>query len=270
MLRIASHDRRDASPGTDAWCAEYEAAGLTRPKQTPRQTILLELSHSLDALRKGLNQKWRNQLNQAEKKGLEFVAGTDDGLYGCFEDLYRDMHARKGFEEHVDVGEFRRVQRDIPDALKMRIAIARLDGQAVAGGVWSAIGDTGIYLLGATNALGMKNQGAYLLQWRAIEWMKQSGCRWYDLGGIDAVANPGVYHFKSGIAGKLGREISESACFEACANPLSRLAIRSSERLKEEYRAWRRRVSAAKQTPDARAEDDSAKVPLPAAATSQS
>jgi lipid II:glycine glycyltransferase (peptidoglycan interpeptide bridge formation enzyme) len=39
------------------------------------------------------------------------------------------------------------------------------------------------------------------LQWNTIVRAKSRGIRYYDLGGIDAVANPGVYHFKSGLGG---------------------------------------------------------------------
>jgi lipid II:glycine glycyltransferase (peptidoglycan interpeptide bridge formation enzyme) len=37
-----------------------------------------------------------------------------------------------------------------------------------------SIGDTGVYLFGATNDEGMKNKGSYLLQWKAIQWMKKA------------------------------------------------------------------------------------------------
>jgi len=67
--------------------------------------------------------------------------------------------------------------------------------------VATAIGDTGVYLLGATSDEGLNAKGAYLLQWNMIEWLKENGIRWYDLGGIDPDANPGVYHFKKGFSG---------------------------------------------------------------------
>jgi len=67
--------------------------------------------------------------------------------------------------------------------------------------VATAIGDTGIYLLGATSDAGLNAKGAYLLQWNMIQWLKENGIRWYDLGGIDPDANPGVFHFKKGFSG---------------------------------------------------------------------
>jgi hypothetical protein len=34
-----------------------------------------------------------------------------------------------------------------------------------------------------------------------MQWLKENGVRWYDLGGIDPDQNPGVYHFKKGMSG---------------------------------------------------------------------
>ena len=55
----------------------------------------------------------------------------------------------------------------------------------MAGLVASAMGDSAIYLLGATSDDGLNSKGAYLLQWTLIQWLKENGIRWYDLGGID-------------------------------------------------------------------------------------
>ena len=39
------------------------------------RTLLVDLTPQIEMLRKNLNQKWRNMLNQAEKKGLEIIEG---------------------------------------------------------------------------------------------------------------------------------------------------------------------------------------------------
>jgi hypothetical protein len=71
----------------------------------------------------------------------------------------------------------------------------------VAGIIVSAMGDSAIYLLGATSDAGLSAKGAYLLQWTMIAWLKDRGIRYYDLGGIDPDGNPGVYYFKRGFSG---------------------------------------------------------------------
>jgi lipid II:glycine glycyltransferase (peptidoglycan interpeptide bridge formation enzyme) len=67
--------------------------------------------------------------------------------------------------------------------------------------VSSLLGDTGVYLLGGANEAGRKCGSSYLLHWRALERMKSAGMRWYDLGGINPVDNPGGYQFKKGMGG---------------------------------------------------------------------
>ncbi len=122
-------------------------------------------------------------------------------LYRTFCRMYKQMRKRKTFETTVDVEEFGRIQQDLPESHRMQVLICEDNGVPVAGLVASAMGDSAIYLLGATSDEGLKSKGAYLLQWTLIKWLKERGVRWYDLGGIDPEGNPGVYHFKRGLSG---------------------------------------------------------------------
>ena len=190
------------------------------------RTSLLDLAPPLDVLRKRLDQKWRNQLNRAEKNGLEIAAGDDVETYRSFLDLYRQMWARKRFEEGVDVEEFGRMQAVLPKGQRMQVLICLQEKTPVAGMVYSAMGNLGIYLLGATSDNGLKAKGAYLLQWTAIKWLREHRVCYYDLGGINRERNPGVYHFKSGLS---GQDISRIPTLEACENLLSSLTMRVAD-----------------------------------------
>ena len=165
------------------------------------RTFVLDLSRSLDDLRRGFDPKWRNKLSGAEKNGLQVIAGSGCAEYRTFCEIYDQMRKRKMFETTVDVEEFGRIQEELPTSHRMRILICQDEGVPVAGLVVSAMGDSAIYLLGATSDDGLKSKGAYLLQWVMIQWLKENGIRWYDLGGIDPVGNPGVYSFKRGFSG---------------------------------------------------------------------
>ena len=83
------------------------------------------------------------------------------------------------------------IQEDLPESHRMRILICEQNGVPVAGVVASAMGDSAIYLLGATSDDGLNAKGAYLLQWTLIQWLKENGIKWYDLGGIDPGRQPG-------------------------------------------------------------------------------
>ena len=95
--------------------------------------------------------------------------------------------------------------------------------------IGSAIGDRGIYLLGATGETGMKQKSAYLSQWKMILWLHERVCRWFDLGGIDPENNPGVYHFKVGMS---SMDVSHIGQYEANTSTISSLAVGLAEKFK--------------------------------------
>jgi lipid II:glycine glycyltransferase (peptidoglycan interpeptide bridge formation enzyme) len=165
------------------------------------RTFVLDLGPSLEELRKSLDRKWRNQLTRAEKNDLKVIAGSGPEEYKIFCQLYWNMRNRKTFETTVDVEEFGRIQDEIDERHRMRVLICEDKGVPVAGLVASAMGDSAIYMLGATSDEGLNSKGAYLLHWTLIQWLKANRVRWYDLGGIDPEGNPGVYHFKKGFSG---------------------------------------------------------------------
>ena len=143
------------------------------------------------------------------------------------------MLSRKGFTPGVDYNEFKMIQKDLPKSLKMKVMTCEYEGELVCGAVCSAIGNTGIYLLGATGDKGMKLNGSNLLHWHIIQWLKKQGYHWYDLGGINLNRNPGVYHFKAGIAGKSGKEYSHIGQFEISYNVLNSILVRLGDILRK-------------------------------------
>ena len=201
---------------------------FTQEASTPSnlyRTFVLDLTPPLDELRKSLDKKWRNQLTRSEKNGLTVIADTGMAAYGIFCRMYAQMLKRKAFETTVDVEEFGRTQESLPEPQRMRILICEQNGVPVAGIVASAIGDSGIYLLGATSDDGLNSKGAYLLQWTMIQWLKENGFKSYDLGGIDPEGNPGVYSFKKGFS---GADVSQLSPFVACDNLVSSTIVRAS------------------------------------------
>jgi lipid II:glycine glycyltransferase (peptidoglycan interpeptide bridge formation enzyme) len=97
----------------------------------------------------------------------------------------------------------------------MKIMVCMSQNEPVCATICSYLGNKGLYLLGATGNRGMKLNGSYLLQWGMIKWLKEQGCRLYDLCGINPTINPNVYSFKKGLAGKSGEEISLIGQFDA-------------------------------------------------------
>ena len=194
--------------------------------ECPQQTLLVNIEGSLDEIKKGFNQKWRNCLNHAERNQLVITQGTGDALFEDFIPLYRQLVTRKGFTEPNDINEFKAIQQNLPEHLKMGIFLCSEGGRLTGGAICSAVGDTGLYLFGATNDEGLKNKGAYLLQWYALQWLKNKDCKYYNLNGINPEKNPGSYHFKAGLAGKSGQELRYLGRYDCYAGLEQRVVVR--------------------------------------------
>ena len=231
LLRITPHYY--ANEGNDDVCSILKGEGFTKNASLALyRTLIVDISPTLSEIRKKLNQKWRNQLNRSEKNSLTIVEGNTDELYQIFLNLQNEMLKRKKYEPGVDYDAFREIQKDLPGPLKMRIIICLYEGEPVTATIGSAIGNTGIYLLGATGNKGLQLKGAYLSQWLMIQWLKDQGCRRYDLGGINPDSNPGVYHFKAGLS---GRDVQHLGQFEISQCQLSKSIVTSIEGLRNRW-----------------------------------
>jgi lipid II:glycine glycyltransferase (peptidoglycan interpeptide bridge formation enzyme) len=198
----------------------------------PDRTLLLDLRRPLAELRAGLRPHWNRYLKVAEKSGLEIIEGSGDDLFASFIGMYREMVARKRFPEPNDINEFRAIQGGLPDPFKMKIMLCKAGSSLCAGLICSAIGNTGVYLFGATSDLGLKSRGSYLLHWKLIEWLKASGITYYDLHGINPETNPGTYKFKADLCGDNGKDVHFIGWYDASTNPLSRTAVALGESLR--------------------------------------
>jgi lipid II:glycine glycyltransferase (peptidoglycan interpeptide bridge formation enzyme) len=198
------------------------------------RTFVLDLTPTLEELRSRLDKKWRNQLTRSEKNNLTVVSGHGTEEYQTFCMIYSQMRERKAFETTVDADEFGRIQKSLAEPQRMRILICQDQGVPVAGLVASAMGDSAIYLLGATSDEGLNSKGAYLLQWTLIRWLKERGIKSYDLGGIDPQGNPGVYHFKRGLSGVDNCQIDP---FAASDSTLSSGMVKAGLTIQRTFRA---------------------------------
>jgi lipid II:glycine glycyltransferase (peptidoglycan interpeptide bridge formation enzyme) len=154
------------------------------------------------------------------------------------------MVRRKHFVEPNDIRVFRKIQERLPDHLKMRVLLCKVDDNLCAGVICSAMGDTGVYLHGATSNAGLKNRGSYLLHWKTIEWLKSRGITTYDLHGINPITNPGTYRFKADLCGSNGQDLHFLGQFESHTSPLSHMCVALAERLRRLLRHMVRRGEA--------------------------
>lgn len=240
LLRIAPNLVDDAQ---EEMRSLLEMDGFRLNKSIPPyRTMMVDLTPSLQELRKGLDQKWRNQLNRSEKNALTVVEGDSDVLYNKFMNLQNETLNRKKYIPGVDYEEFREIQKELPEPLKMKIMLCEYEGEPITAAICTSIGNTGIYMLGASGDKGLQLKGAYMLQWLMIRWLKDRNCCWYDLGGINPEENPGVFHFKAGLSGK---DVYHIGQFETCESLLSSCVVNWGERCRVKYSKVKRALGKA-------------------------
>jgi peptidoglycan pentaglycine glycine transferase (the first glycine) len=185
----------------------------------PRRTLVVDLDAEPGALLEQMKQKTRYNIRLAARKGVTVRVGDEADLpqfYRLMElTAERDrfgIHSRAYYEaaHHLFVPSGRGC-----------LLLAEHEGQLLAGLVAFAFGDTACYMYGASSDEKRNLMATYLLQWEAILWAREQGCRIYDLWGVPDEEEEtleagfetrsdglwGVYRFKRGFGGRLVRTI---------------------------------------------------------------
>jgi hypothetical protein len=217
-----------------------EEEGYIFQNRAPRRsTILMNLEPSLDELQRGLHQKWRYHLNKARKQNLEIIEGEEDHFFEAFGRIFCEMVDRKQLVNFTGPDQCRKAQTKLLPHEKARVFLCKIEGEVCAGGICSALGDTGIYLFGATSNRGIKTYASYLTHWRMLEWIKGQGCRWYDLNGVNSDKNPGGFQFKSQLAGVDGCVVQLLGQFDAYPSAAMKTLVPMADRFMARLRGGR-------------------------------
>lgn len=184
--------------------AIFEKAGYLRATETDGwASEIVDLSCSAEELRKGLQQKWRNCLNKAERLEVTCEKGSSDDLMDELLDDYKVLLDNIGFGTNLSPEFVRTMQNLLPDSRKMLVFAGRQNGEKLGSILIATYGNTCMYLIGATNNAGRKVNANHYLIWNAVCEMKKRGYRWFDLGGAHPNnTQPGILYFKRGLRGK--------------------------------------------------------------------
>lgn len=197
VLRFRLSGLSGFSAGEAASIAASAGFGPTA-KASAYRSIALDLRADSAALMRALHGKWRTDLRYAMKSGLAVEVGRTPSLETRFLRLFAQVQGAKGFSPEITPQfHFALSGTDFP----RDILIATRDGADIAGIVTGAAGATTTYLFGATAEAGRRFKAGYLLTWTGVERARAEGRLWYDLGGIDATANPDVTRFKERMNG---------------------------------------------------------------------
>lgn len=218
------------------WRPEDRAAmdrlrGTTRrhpAKRLPYRTLMLDLSRSLEEIRASLVSNWRSDLRRAERVGFEVICGTEMWMMHAVRGLHKAVVERKGYVEYVDPEEMLQVQEQLSPGGRMQVFLVKKGEEILAGMCVAMQGDTGLPILTGSTAEGLKLRANYILFWRILEYLKEAGYRWLDLGGINPKYNPSVYRFKSRMLGKQlanGREAQFVGHFDYCDHSVFQMGV---------------------------------------------
>lgn len=212
---------------------------VSRPNPDPNR-YFIDLSLTNDEQLRSLDQKWRYNLKKALKNGFEVSVGDRPEDIACFAALHGAMVERKGFSASDPVHLLPQLATELPSSLRPAVVLARRAGEPVVGAVVVRLGDTALYLFGASAESALPLKAGYALQWWIVNWLSGQGLRWYDLGG--EAMNDGLRQFKHGFVGKSGQIAAMPGDFECGFSFGGRLsaelvfAMRGARRL---LRSWR-------------------------------
>jgi lipid II:glycine glycyltransferase (peptidoglycan interpeptide bridge formation enzyme) len=198
------------------------AAELARgaKRVLPGRTVKVRLADD-DAMLEQMHPKTRYNVRLAQRRGVVIERrcanpAAVDGFYR----LMRDTAERNEFGIHAPAY-YQDVLNAFGDDAVLMFAILA-DGAIAATLIAARFGREAIYMYGASSTRHRAHGAAFLLQFEAMRWARDSGCERYDLWGIpehdpesvrseddEAIAGTrgadwrGLYRFKTGFGGEI-------------------------------------------------------------------
>ncbi|MFC1405175.1 MULTISPECIES: peptidoglycan bridge formation glycyltransferase FemA/FemB family protein [Streptacidiphilus] len=167
-----------------------------------------------DDLLRGMNQLWRRNIRKATRAngGVEVTVGAD---LKAFHELYVHTAERDRFTPrplHYFETMFAALSAEDPE--RIRLYLARHQGDLVAAAVLIRVGGRAWYSYGASSTEKREVRGSNACQWAMIRDSLAGGCDVYDLRGITPTLDAddphvGLIQFKVGTGGRAVRYVGE-------------------------------------------------------------
>jgi len=217
-LHVVEHLRRSG------WIHQAGKGGFAAGQ--PQYNFQLPLSGTEDDVLKGMNQQWRRNIKKAAKEGVEVTQGGRGDL-AAFHDIYVETAARDGFTPRPRAyfeTMYDALNAEDPD--RLRLYLARHDGDLVAATTMVRVGTRAWYSYGASTTAKREVRGSNAIQWQMIRDALAAGATVYDLRGITDTlsaddSHVGLIQFKVGTGGEAAEYVGEWDL------PLSRLLYKA-------------------------------------------
>ena len=173
----------------------------------PQYNFQLPLAGTEEDLLKGMNQQWRRNIKKAAKEGVEVTRGSRADL-AAFHEIYVETAGRDSFTPRPQAyfeTMFDALNAEDPD--RMRLYLARHEGDLVAATTMVRVGTHAWYSYGASTTAKRDVRGSNAIQWQMIRDALAAGATVYDLRGItDTLSSDdphlGLIQFKVGTGGE--------------------------------------------------------------------
>lgn len=168
------------------------------------QTIWVNLRPDEAELRAGLQQKWRNSLNKAEKHTITVEWDQKLEYFSWLLIKYQEDRAKKDYDG-PSVKVLAALARAFSERGNVLIGRAVLAGHIVGALLILCHGSSATYQVGWTSEEGRKTGAQNILLWQAMLYLKKKGITDFDLGGLNDGTAKNVGKFKAGLGGELVR-----------------------------------------------------------------
>ncbi|MGP3969711.1 lipid II:glycine glycyltransferase FemX [Streptomyces sp. 6N223] len=163
-------------------------------------------------LLRGMNQLWRRNIKKAAKEGVQVTVGED---LKAFHDLYVHTAERDRFTPRpLRYFETMFAAMSAEDPERIKLYLARHQGDLVAATILVRVGAHAVYSYGASSTEKREVRGSNACQWAMIRDSLAAGCDVYDLRGITPTLDAddphvGLIQFKVGTGGQAVRYVGE-------------------------------------------------------------
>jgi lipid II:glycine glycyltransferase (peptidoglycan interpeptide bridge formation enzyme) len=195
------------------WHAPPDETGFS-PGQ-PRYVFQVPLvGRDLDGIFAGFNQLWRRNVRKAERSGVQISLGDMRDL-PTFHELYRLTSERDRFTGRP-LAYFEKMYSalaaEAPD--RIRLYLAKHEGETLAATLWVRVGDHVWYSYGASANQKREVRPSNAIQWQMLKDAYAAGADVYDMRGISDTLDEsdhlfGLIQFKLGTGGQAVEHIGE-------------------------------------------------------------
>jgi Uncharacterized protein involved in methicillin resistance len=170
-----------------------------------RNEWVLDITPDEKTLLAGMKEKWRYNIRLAGRRGIVVRKGEGQADLDAFYHLYETTSDRDKFFINKK-SHYEDVMRLFGKDGHAQLFLAEYEGVPIAGIIVLIAGPWSYYMYGASSNEHREKMPNHLLQWTAIRWSKQQGCRYYNFRGIPEILEEGqemygIYLFKRGFGG---------------------------------------------------------------------